>query len=35
MQLRRGDVLDGAMAILDEFGLADLTMRRLATSLGV
>ncbi|MFZ2174438.1 MAG: TetR/AcrR family transcriptional regulator C-terminal domain-containing protein [Rhodococcus sp. (in: high G+C Gram-positive bacteria)] len=35
MQLRRGDVLDGALAILDEFGLADLTMRRLATSLGV
>ncbi|MDF3306078.1 TetR/AcrR family transcriptional regulator C-terminal domain-containing protein [Rhodococcus sp. T2V] len=35
MQLRRGDVLDGAMAILDEFGLADLTMRRLATALGV
>ena len=35
MQLRRGDVLDGAMAILDEYGLADLTMRRLATSLGV
>ena len=35
VQLRRGDVLDGAMAILDEYGLADLTMRRLATSLGV
>ncbi|WP_072688567.1 TetR/AcrR family transcriptional regulator C-terminal domain-containing protein [Rhodococcus marinonascens] len=35
MQLRRGDVLAGAMAILDEFGLADLTMRRLAASLGV
>ena len=35
MQLRRGDVLDGALAILDEFGLADLTMRRLATALGV
>lgn len=35
MQLRRGDVLDGAMAILDEFGLPDLTMRRLATALGV
>ncbi|MEV0948799.1 TetR/AcrR family transcriptional regulator C-terminal domain-containing protein [Rhodococcus sp. NPDC049939] len=35
MQLRRGDVLDGAMAILDEFGLADLTMRRLASSLDV
>lgn len=35
MQLRRGDVLAGAIEILDEFGLADLTMRRLATSLGV
>ncbi|MFD4183539.1 TetR/AcrR family transcriptional regulator C-terminal domain-containing protein [Rhodococcus sp. NPDC058514] len=35
MQLRRGDVLDGAIAILDEYGLGDLTMRRLATSLGV
>lgn len=35
MQLRRGDVLGGAMAILDEYGLADLTMRRLATSLSV
>lgn len=35
MQLRRGDVLNGAMAILNEYGLADLTMRRLATSLGV
>lgn len=35
MQLRRGDVLGGAMAILDEYGLSDLTMRRLATSLGV
>ena len=35
MQLRRGDVLDGAMAILDEYGLGDLTMRKLASSLGV
>ncbi|MFD4368770.1 TetR/AcrR family transcriptional regulator C-terminal domain-containing protein [Rhodococcus sp. NPDC058521] len=35
MQLRRADVLNGAMAILDEYGLADLTMRRLATSLDV
>jgi len=35
VQLRRGDVLDGAMAILDEYGLGDLTMRKLATSLGV
>ena len=35
MQLRRGDVLAGALSILGEYGLADLTMRRLATSLGV
>ncbi len=35
MQLRRRDVLEGAIAILDEYGLGDLTMRRLATSLGV
>lgn len=35
MQLRRADVLEGAMRILGEYGLADLTMRRLATSLGV
>ncbi|MFY2788262.1 TetR/AcrR family transcriptional regulator C-terminal domain-containing protein [Rhodococcus sp. MALMAid1271] len=35
MQLRRQDVLDGAIAILDEYGLADLTMRRLATLLHV
>ncbi|UYP17422.1 TetR/AcrR family transcriptional regulator C-terminal domain-containing protein [Rhodococcus sp. Z13] len=35
MHLRRGDVLDGAMAILDEYGLGDLTMRKLASSLGV
>ena len=35
MQLRRADVLTGAIAILDEYGLGDLTMRRLATSLGV
>ena len=35
MQLRRSDVLDGAIAILDEYGLADLTMRRLAGSLNV
>lgn len=35
MQLRRADVLTGAITILDEYGLGDLTMRRLATSLGV
>ncbi|MFI5781478.1 TetR/AcrR family transcriptional regulator C-terminal domain-containing protein [Nocardia sp. NPDC051570] len=35
MQLHRADVVDGAIAILDQYGLADLTMRRLATSLKV
>ncbi|WP_067892360.1 TetR/AcrR family transcriptional regulator C-terminal domain-containing protein [Nocardia vaccinii] len=35
MQLHRTDVVDGAVAILDQYGLADLTMRRLATSLHV
>ena len=35
MQLRRPDVVDGALNILDDYGLADLTMRRLAGSLGV
>ena len=34
-QLHRDDVLAGAIAILDEYGLADLTMRRLAGSLNV
>ncbi len=35
MQLRRHDVLSGAIAILDEYGLGDLTMRRLGAALGV
>ncbi|WP_063050555.1 TetR/AcrR family transcriptional regulator C-terminal domain-containing protein [Nocardia arthritidis] len=35
MQLHRADVVDGAIAILDRYGLADLTMRRLAGSLHV
>lgn len=35
MQLHRADVVDGAIAILDQYGLADLTMRRLASSLHV
>jgi AcrR family transcriptional regulator len=35
VQLHRADVVDGALAILDRYGLADLTMRRLATSLHV
>jgi TetR/AcrR family transcriptional regulator, tetracycline repressor protein len=33
--LTEDDVLDAACAILDEFGLADLTMRRLGDALGV
>ncbi|SDB98442.1 regulatory protein, tetR family [Raineyella antarctica] len=35
MALSRGDVLAKAVEILDAYGLADLTMRRLATALGV
>ena len=35
MRLTREAVLDGAFAILDQYGLADLTMRRLAAELGV
>ncbi|WP_280426035.1 TetR/AcrR family transcriptional regulator C-terminal domain-containing protein [Nocardia carnea] len=35
MQLHRDDVVDGALTILDQYGLADLTMRRLAGSLRV
>lgn len=35
VQLHRAAVVDAAMAILDEYGLGDLTMRRLATALGV
>ncbi|NKY58679.1 TetR/AcrR family transcriptional regulator C-terminal domain-containing protein [Nocardia flavorosea] len=35
MQLHRDDVVDGALTILDQYGLADLTMRRLAGSLNV
>jgi len=35
VQLHRAGVVDAAMAILDEYGLADLTMRRHATALGV
>jgi len=33
--LTEDDVLDAACAIVDEFGLADLTMRRLGDALGV
>jgi TetR/AcrR family tetracycline transcriptional repressor len=35
MRLTREAVLRGAFAILDDYGLGDLTMRRLASSLGV
>ncbi|MFI6346054.1 TetR/AcrR family transcriptional regulator C-terminal domain-containing protein [Streptomyces sp. NPDC050560] len=35
MPLRRPDVLDGAMRLLEEEGLAGLTMRRLASALDV
>lgn len=35
MALTRTDVVDAAIGILDEYGLGDLTMRRLAASLGV
>lgn len=35
MALSRQDILDEAMAILSGYGLADLSMRRLATALGV
>ncbi|GGL03863.1 TetR/AcrR family transcriptional regulator C-terminal domain-containing protein [Nocardia jinanensis] len=35
MQLHRDDVVDGAVTILDQYGLADLTMRRLAGALKV
>lgn len=35
VQLNKPVILDAAQAILQEYGLADLTMRRLATSLSV
>lgn len=35
MALNRDEVVTAALAILDEYGLADLTMRRLADALGV
>ena len=35
MRHRRGDVVDQALRVLDEHGLADLTMRRLGTELEV
>ena len=35
MQLHKRDVVDAATALLDEYGIADLTMRRLARELDV
>lgn len=35
MGLSRREIIDAALGILDAYGLADLTMRRLATCLGV
>ncbi|MBZ8178114.1 TetR family transcriptional regulator [Corynebacterium poyangense] len=35
MQLNRERILEAALTILDEYGLSDLTMRRLARHLGV
>ncbi|KUI40317.1 TetR/AcrR family transcriptional regulator [Mycobacterium sp. GA-2829] len=35
MQLHKHDVVDAATAILDDYGIADLTMRRLARELNV
>ncbi len=35
MALNRADVVEAALAILDQYGIADLTMRRLADRLGV
>lgn len=35
MRYRRADVIDRAVAVLDEHGLAELSMRRLAGELGV
>lgn len=35
MRYHRSDVIDRALAVLDDYGLESLTMRRLATELGV
>jgi AcrR family transcriptional regulator len=35
VQLHKRDVVDAATAILDSYGIADLTMRRLARELNV
>lgn len=35
MQLHKPDIVEAAAAILDQYGIADLTMRRLARELGI
>lgn len=35
MQLHKRDVVEAAAALLDQYGIADLTMRRLARELGI
>ncbi|CAN5196275.1 TetR family transcriptional regulator BioQ [soil metagenome] len=35
MRYRRADIVEHAIAVLDQYGLGDLTMRRLATELGL
>src|SRR4051812_4937649 len=35
MRYRRADVVEQALGVLDAYGLADLTMRRLGSELGV
>src|SRR5262245_46920976 len=35
MRYRRADVVEQALGVLDSYGLADLTMRRLGSELGV
>jgi TetR/AcrR family tetracycline transcriptional repressor len=35
MRYHRGDIVDRALVVLDTYGLADLTMRRLGSELGV
>ena len=35
MRYRKGDIVERAIAVLDQYGLADLSMRRLASELGL
>lgn len=35
MRYRRSDIVERAVTVLDEYGLADLSMRRIATELGL